>query len=450
MVQAGVKMNMSNNTLDVHESLAYWKKEEKDRKLRHTYIIQVVLFCIISIFLIRAILWGITPRILSLSAVFISLAISYILSKKKNQKSAVDMLIASLAIAAFVAVSTSGGIYTVASGWILLIPLIAGFLSGPRTAMVWAFFLIILVCLMMVLEHLGFQWRDFTPESQRLSQLRIHIAGQLIAISIILVSFLNQFSRYEVRIKEHIHAQAIAIAKREEAEKQALYSSRAKTQFLSNMSHQLRTPLNSVIGFSARLLKKKSTFSPVETQAINTIHKNGNILLCAVNELIELANLESEETQLKLMTIDISLLINEVLDIQDNQHRLTFTCNKHHAIAQIDVELIRYAFIKLLRFIASQEPNPRTLHVEIDDCPNEPYCTVKLLDLQSTSKAQELDSLFSPTNKTILTAAGSDNISSLALVITANILAKHQGSISVEPSTSGGVFYRICLPKSID
>jgi signal transduction histidine kinase/CheY-like chemotaxis protein len=77
-----------------------------------------------------------------------------------------------------------------------------------------------------------------------------------------------------------------------EAREQADKANRAKSAFLANMSHELRTPLNVVLGYS-RLLRSGTTLSPAQAAGLETITRSGEHLLSLIDNILDLAKIES-------------------------------------------------------------------------------------------------------------------------------------------------------------
>ncbi|MBI3803144.1 MAG: HAMP domain-containing histidine kinase [Nitrospirae bacterium] len=100
------------------------------------------------------------------------------------------------------------------------------------------------------------------------------------------------------------------VAARAEAEEANKY----KSQLIANVSHDLRTPLNAIIGYT-QLLRYK-TYGPIcepQDSALEGIQRNAGDLLKMVNDILDLAKIESGKLPVKIASVEISQLIEEVL-----------------------------------------------------------------------------------------------------------------------------------------
>ena len=89
----------------------------------------------------------------------------------------------------------------------------------------------------------------------------------------------------------------------EAAMKNANIANEAKTQFLFNMSHDIRTPMNAIIGYTS--IAKKSTEEPATKDYLGKIEMAGNQLLSLVNQVLEMARIESGKVILQEQKIDM-------------------------------------------------------------------------------------------------------------------------------------------------
>lgn len=89
----------------------------------------------------------------------------------------------------------------------------------------------------------------------------------------------------------------------------------AKSEFLSRMSHELRTPLNAIIGYSQLMQMDDQILSSDHLNSINEILQAGNHLLELINELLDLAKIESGKIELAISEIVLGNLLNECISL---------------------------------------------------------------------------------------------------------------------------------------
>ncbi len=88
---------------------------------------------------------------------------------------------------------------------------------------------------------------------------------------------------------------------------------RLKSQFLANMSHELRTPLNAILGFAGTLLMKlPGPLNDEQQSQLGIIRNSAQHLLSLINDLLDLAKIESGKMTLRVETVDCGALVNEV------------------------------------------------------------------------------------------------------------------------------------------
>ncbi len=91
-------------------------------------------------------------------------------------------------------------------------------------------------------------------------------------------------------------------------------ASRAKDRFLATMSHELRTPLNAIIGFAGlMLLKLPGPLTPDQERQLGLVQSSGRHLLSLINDLLDLAKIESGRVELQLDAVDCATAIDEVV-----------------------------------------------------------------------------------------------------------------------------------------
>jgi CheY-like chemotaxis protein/nitrogen-specific signal transduction histidine kinase len=97
-----------------------------------------------------------------------------------------------------------------------------------------------------------------------------------------------------------------------EARDQALAANRAKSIFLANMSHELRTPLNAILGFSGMVLKDAS-LSDQHRKDLAIVGKSGEHLLELIDDVLDMAKIETGGAAVESASIDLHRLVNETV-----------------------------------------------------------------------------------------------------------------------------------------
>jgi PAS domain S-box-containing protein len=104
------------------------------------------------------------------------------------------------------------------------------------------------------------------------------------------------------------------------AKEAAETANRAKSAFLANMSHEIRTPLNAILGFT-QLLLRQQTGSPETHQRLEGILRGGEHLLHLIDDLLDMARIESGRLKLQLVTFDVVALVEDLERLFDPRAR---------------------------------------------------------------------------------------------------------------------------------
>lgn len=150
------------------------------------------------------------------------------------------------------------------------------------------------------------------------------IYGGLAILTLLYIWYLSYMSRqiYStacdmllLRYAKNELIEALARSKDESdmARTRAEGASRAKSEFLANMSHELRTPLNAIIGFSEMILSPAPGIGRAkQVEYAQLVHQSGNYLLALINDMLDMAKIESGKLELREGDIDLAAALSDV------------------------------------------------------------------------------------------------------------------------------------------
>ncbi len=141
-------------------------------------------------------------------------------------------------------------------------------------------------------------------------------------------SNLNGVEKERDELNRHLVAANASLEEQTVELKQALMraeeAARAKSSFLAAMSHELRTPLNAIIGFSEMI--QKQLFGPVQNEQYLDyacdINSSGHQLLGTVNDILDLARIESGNDQMVDEELDLTSTVNSIVHLADAQAKV--------------------------------------------------------------------------------------------------------------------------------
>ncbi len=108
-------------------------------------------------------------------------------------------------------------------------------------------------------------------------------------------------------LSEHKQVEKLLMDAKEKAEE----SDKLKSSFLANMSHELRTPLNAIVGFSA-LLRGDNITTEEKDDYVEVIHKNSDSLMSLINNIIDVAKIESGKISVEKENLDLHVMLNSL------------------------------------------------------------------------------------------------------------------------------------------
>jgi PAS domain S-box-containing protein len=128
----------------------------------------------------------------------------------------------------------------------------------------------------------------------------------------------EQVTRHSAELREKVRLATAELADQNELLRRQAFqleqASAAKSQFLANVSHELRTPLNAIIGYTHLLLEGVSGEMPQpQREKLSRVDSNARHLLAIINDLLDIARIESGKMPIQVERVEVPELIDEVM-----------------------------------------------------------------------------------------------------------------------------------------
>lgn len=156
---------------------------------------------------------------------------------------------------------------------------------------------------------------------------------------------------------------------------EAQEASEAKTRFLFNMSHDIRTPMNAIMGFT-ELLNRNLDDQEKARGYLRKIQNASSLLLTIINQVLEMARIESGTVTLKLEATDLSALFHSVntvfeADIQKKNIQYSEGAHVPHKFAYCDKTKLEEIYLNIVSNAIKYTPDGHAIRVEIHELPSE-------------------------------------------------------------------------------
>ena len=244
----------------------------------------------------------------------------------------------------------------------------------------------------------------------------------------------------------------IALKKAEEA-------SLAKTRFLNNMSHDIRTPMNAILGY-AQLMENelKGKELPETLEHLEKLQQSGNLLLSIINNVLDMARIESGRMELDENYCRIEDVWKSLVAVFDEKARkkniaLHYTINVEHAHILTDITKVKEILINILSNAIKYTPAGGSVMVDVDElsCDESGYmiARIRVSDTGIGMSKEYLTKIFEAFTREKNTTKSKIAGSGLGMSIVKKYVDLLGGTINVESELGKGSTFTVTLKHRI-
>ncbi|MDE6749936.1 MAG: response regulator [Lachnospiraceae bacterium] len=253
-------------------------------------------------------------------------------------------------------------------------------------------------------------------------------------------------------ITEQVKKQREQTQALQDALMQAQHANRAKTTFLSNMSHDIRTPMNAIIGFSTIAVSHIDNKDQV-MDCLQKVLSSSNHLLSLINDVLDMSRIESGKVQIKEQECNISEIIHNLVNIIQPQVKAkqlelfidTFEVINEDVIA--DPLKLNQIFINLLSNAVKYTPAGGTISFRIMQKTTFRHgygdYTFIVKDNGTGMSSSFVEHIFEPFERESTVTQSGIQGTGLGMAITKNIVEMMNGTISVESELGKGSTFTV-------
>ena len=232
------------------------------------------------------------------------------------------------------------------------------------------------------------------------------------------------------------------------AQEAAEAANRSKSEFLSRMSHELRTPLNAVLGFGQLL--ERTPLTDMQTEAVDQILSGGRHLLDLINEVLDIARIESGRLPLSPEAVLVSEVVRESIDLVRplaQQRMITLFAEERGMSCYVfaDRQRLKQVLLNLLSNAVKYNRLRGLVRVSCSE-DGDAGLRISVGDTGPGIRPEQMDRLFTPFDR--LDAAQSDiEGTGIGLALSKSLTEAMGGALTVDSVVGEGSTFSIHLPR---
>lgn len=250
-----------------------------------------------------------------------------------------------------------------------------------------------------------------------------------------------------------------AVQTAEKATKIAEAASKAKSNFLANMSHDIRTPMNAIVGITG-LMKHEREVSDKMRGYIDKVQLSSQHLLGLINDILDMSRIESSEVTLNIEKVNLAEQIGQIDSIiraQANEHNQKFCIHADTIVHEYligDSVRLRQILLNLLSNAVKYTPNGGKILLDLKevfcDIPNHAKFVWTVTDNGYGMTKEFMERIFDPFTRAEDSVTNKVQGTGLGMAITKNIVDLMNGEIYVDSKVGKGSRFKVVLTLPID
>jgi PAS domain S-box-containing protein len=243
------------------------------------------------------------------------------------------------------------------------------------------------------------------------------------------------------------------ITERKQLEERMVEANRLKSEFLANMSHELRTPLNAIIGFAALMHQGKvGPVSPEHEEYLGDILTSSRHLLQLINDVLDLAKVESGKIEFRPESVQLSQVVSEVRDIlrglaAGKRLRLDLSVSPELAVVRTDPARLKQVLYNYLSNAIKFTPEGGRVSVRVVPVGADQF----RIDVEDTGigiSSENLSLLFTEFHQLDGSSGKKYQGTGLGLALTKRIVEAQGGRVEAQSKPGEGSIFSAVLPRS--
>ena len=257
-------------------------------------------------------------------------------------------------------------------------------------------------------------------------------------------------------IDDLIKKERMQEAKLKEAYIVAEEANKAKTDFLNNMSHDIRTPMNVILGYNE--LMKQYLTDPILVDYQNKIEQSGKLLLSIINNVLDMARIESGKMVVEERAEQIGLVVEEIENVfessaQEKNIVFTTSVDVDHTHVLWDGFKVREILMNLVGNAFKYTPDGGHIAIDVKelDCARSGYVRIQtqIKDTGIGMSEDYLPTLFDSFSREYNTTIGKVSGTGLGMAIVKNLVDMMDGDICVKSKIGEGTCFTLTFEHKI-